>query len=62
MTHWVITRDDGVKLIVTPLLRYVIRDGEKVLQQFCLEHTQSYILGEERKSCWVDVSIEDDSK
>ena len=57
MTHWVITRDDGTKLTVTPLLRYIIRDGEKVLQQLGY-----FELGGERKSHWVDVPIEDDSK
>lgn len=51
---WTIEVGDK-KLEVTPILRYIIRNGEKILQQMCLYPAVS---GGDRETCWIDVEVE----
>ncbi len=59
MSHWIITRDDGIRLTIVPRLRFVIREGKKVLQQLHLEHS---LLDKARKQHWIDVPVIEDEQ
>lgn len=62
MFHWIITRDDGTRLTIVPRLRFVIREGKKVLQQLHLEHNASSLLDKARKQHWIDVPVIEDEQ